>query len=363
MAEPFKNLVNAASVARVGGMLAAAGEFDTRRFEAQATAGLDALELKARVRHVAAAIRAHLPRSWALAVQQVVASLPPAPEGEDRLSEGLFLWPLVQVVEDYGVDDPALSLPALRALTPHASAEFAVRPYLVRWPALAWAAVDRWCRDDNLHVRRLASEGTRPRLPWGQRLPDSVRDPSPGLAVIERLVDDPSPYVRRSVANHLGDVAKDHPDRAVAVARGWLPGRRALVLHALRDLLKKGHPSALRLVGHAGQVAVTSLAVAPNASRPGGEVVVSATVRGEGSARVDVVWCWPSPRGWSSKTFRGAVRELLTGESWQFRHRLSLRPVTTRPLRPGEQRVFLRVNGVDHGPASFTLLDAAPGGE
>ncbi len=354
MPEPFKNLVNTEAIARIGAAIAAVAPFDERGFEARAGAGLEPLELKARVRHVADALRAFLPESWPEAARILVASLPAAPGG------GLFLWPVAQVVETYGLEHPEISLEALRGITPHASAEFAVRPYLARHPELAWAAIDAWSRDPDEHVRRLASEGTRPRLPWGQRIEASVRDPSRGLAVIERLVDDPSDYVRRSVANHLGDVAKDHPDLAVSVARRWLPGRRRLVEHALRDLLKKGYPPSLDLLGHDGQIEVSDIQVSPTQARAGESVTVSAMIRGAGTARVDVVWSWPGTRGWSSKTFRGRVRELTEGEPWSFRQRLSLRPVTTRPLRPGQQRLFLRVNGTDHGPATFLLLDATP---
>ena len=361
--EPFKNLVNPGSIARIGAMLATTGPFDLEGFVAESARDLDPLELKARVRHVATVLRRHLPADWPSAMRQVVAALPPAPVADDALSAGLFLWPLAQLVEDHGLEFPALSLCAMRAITPHASAEFAVRPYLVRHPAAAWAAVDEWSRDSNMHVRRLASEGTRPRLPWGQRLHASIADPSRGLRVIDRLVDDPSAYVRRSVANHLGDVAKDHPRLAVDVARGWLPGRRRLVEHALRDLLKKGDGGALALLGQGGAVAVEAVRVEPSAAAVGGRVRVLARLSGEGTVRADVVWQWPGARGWSAKTFRGAVRELAAGEAWSFETTLDLRPVTTRPVRLGEQRVFLRVNGADHGPVSFVLLDAGPSRE
>ncbi|MBM4367583.1 MAG: DNA alkylation repair protein [Deltaproteobacteria bacterium] len=358
MAEPFKNLVNAESIARIGQAVAAVAPFDAAGFERRAVAGLEPLELKARIRHVAGALRAYLPGDWRESVRVLLAALPEQPPA--KVADGLTWWPLLQLVETHGLDHPETSLAALRVLTCHASAEFAVRPYLERHPDLAWAHVDAWSRDPSEHVRRLASEGTRPRLPWASRLDASVRDPARGLAIIERLVDDPSEYVRRSVANHLGDVAKDHPALAVEVARRWLPGRRRLVEHALRDLLKKGHPAALDLLGHKGQVEVSALGVDPPRARPGEAIEVTATITGPGTARVDVVWAWPGTRGWSSKTFRGAVRELSEGDRWHFRQRLSMRPVTTRPLRPGEQRVFLRVNGIDHGPATFLLLDADP---
>lgn len=357
MAEPFKNLVNPGSIARLGAAVAAVAPFDEAGFAAAAADGLDALELKARVAHVARALRPRLPERWPEALAVLVAALPPR---ADALLGHAWLWPALQVVETHGAEAPAASLEALREMTPLFSAEFAVRPILAAHPDLAYARLRTWAGDPDEHVRRWVSEGSRPRLPWGMRLADAVRDPSRGLELLELLVDDPAEYVRRSVANHLGDVAKDHPERAVAVAARWLAERRErapLVRHALRDLTKKGHAGALALFGHGGTAEVTDLAVAPARARAGESVTLTATVRGQGAVRVDVVWQWPGarPGTWGAKTFVGAERTLAAGESWAFVHRLSLRVVTTRPLRPGRQRLWLRVGGVDVGPAEFDL--------
>lgn len=368
MAEPFKDLISPTAVRRLAGEIGSAEpHFDAERFIAAATTGLDAHELKGRVRHVAHALRAHLPSEWPTAVATLVRALPP-PLADDDAGGSFHLWPVLAVVEEFGVDDPESSLPALHGMTQRWSAEFALRPLLIRHPEPVWRALSAWATDPSVHVRRLVSEGTRPRLPWGLRLQDSVRDPARGLALLEKLVDDPSEYVRRSVANHLGDVAKDHPELAVSIAMQWwgaghgTPARRRVVTHGLRALLKAGHPGALALIGHAEPgVSVNQLEVSPDAARKGGEVSVRALVSASAPclARVDLVWSWPGARGgWSSRTFRGSTRPLSTGESWAFTHRLSLREVTTRPLRVGVQRVVLRVNGADFGPVEFELRES-----
>ncbi len=357
MAEPFKNLVSAASIRRLGEAVAAVVPLDVDAFEAEALRGLDALELKARVVQVAACLQPWLPASWEAAVGVLVAALPPR---DPALLGHAWLWPMLQVVEVHGADAPEVSLPALREMTSRFSAEFAIRPLIARHPKHAYEALTRWCADPDEHVRRLVSEGSRPRLPWGMQLKDAVRDPTPGLALLEHLVDDPSAYVRRSVANHLGDVAKDHPARAVMVATRWLdakPSRQRLVRHALRSLLKKGHPGALALFGTTqAPVEVSRLMVTPALARIGEAAVVSAELRGEGKVRVDVVWQWPAARGgWAGKAFTGGERTLTNEQTWAFQHRLSLLPVTTRPIRPGPQRVWLRVCGLDVGPVEFVL--------
>lgn len=364
MAEPFKERVNAEAVGRIAaGVSAVWPAFSAEAFVAAVVPALAALELKDRVALVADALAARLPRPFPEALRVLVAALPDAPDGAEDVGGGMWLWPVLTVVERHGVGEPEASLAALREMTSRFSAEFAVRPILVAHPALAYATFAAWAADPNVHVRRLVSEGSRPRLPWGQRLPAAVSDPTRGLALIERLVDDPAPYVRRSVANHLGDVAKDHPERAVAVAQAWIaanPSRAAVARHGLRDLLKKGHAGALALFGEGGGgVRVSGLRVTPAEAAAGGKVEVRAEIEAvtAGAVRVDVVWRWPGARGGTGgKTFRGAVRQLAGGETWSFRSTLSLRPVSTRPLRPGEQQVWLRVGGEDVGPAGFRLL-------
>jgi 3-methyladenine DNA glycosylase AlkC len=362
MAEPWKDRLDGRVVAQIAAMVKTAWPaFPSSDFQQDATTGLGDLELKARVAHIADSLRRHLPATWPDAAAVLLAALPPLPPGEAESPMDFAFWPLLTVVERHGGNDPARSLPLLREMTRRFSAEFAIRPLLRDHPDSAWAAVSAWASDPDARVRRLATEGTRPRLPWGLRLHDSVRDPRRGLAVLDRLVDDPAEVVRRSVANHLGDVAKDHPSLAVTTVERWLqarPDREPLGRHALRDLLKKGDRAALSLFGHGDSagVDVRDLRVEPVEARVGEVVVVSAVLAGAGPVRVDLRWEWPAVRGVAGRNFAARRAVLRSGEPWEFRYRLSLRPVTTRPLRPGEQKLTLRVNGQDHGPIAFRLL-------
>lgn len=364
MAEPFKELVGPGSVATLAEAVQRAWPpFDAAGFQAAALSGLGALELKARVRHVAAALRARLPSAWPEAAAVLVAAAPPPLPDYTGVSAMFGFWPALQVVEDFGAEDWRTSLPALAELTRRFSAEFAIRPLIARWPAEVMEVLLGWTADADPHVRRLVSEGTRSRLPWGARL----RSLAPGdtIPLLDRLVDDPSAYVRRSVANHLGDLAKDEPALARATAARWLAerdDRREVVRHGLRALLKAGDIEAMALLGQASRpVRVEALALATAVVVVGDVVELTArlSVDEATEVRADVLWQWPGARGgWSSKVLRVGDRSLGPGEVWALRFRLSTRPVTTRPVRLGEHRLTLRVQGVDRAPLTFELRAA-----
>ena len=360
MSTPFRESVGPAAAARLfAEVQAASTAFDLSRAQA-ALPPLEALALKARVDAIATALRAGLPADWPAALEALLRALPPPLPGTTGFGALFYLWPVLTVVEVHGGAHPAESLAALRALTRRFSAEFAVRPYLREHPAAAWAAVEAWAGDPCPHVRRLASEGTRPRLPWGVRL--AVRDLQRHFDLLQRLIDDPSPYVRRSVANHLGDLAKEDRSAAVAAAAAWLaedPRRAPVLRHGLRGPLKAGDPRALALFGHAPvAVQVRAVQVGPAEVSIGEEVLLEAILAVDAPAlvRVDIVWEWPGARGgWSRRTFVGGSAALVPGAPWHLRWPLRLRPVTTRPLRPGPQRLLLRVQGEVRATVSFAL--------
>lgn len=141
---------------------------------------------------------------------------------------------------------------ALYALTARFTSEFAIRIFLIQHQDRTLSQIMEWTSDPNPHVRRLCSEGTRPRLPWGKRVPSLITSPRLTIPILEALKNDPSLYVRRSVANHLGDIAKDHPDTAFGVCERWLreeasPDLRWVIRHAVRYPAKKGIASALTI--------------------------------------------------------------------------------------------------------------------
>jgi 3-methyladenine DNA glycosylase AlkC len=235
-------------------------KFDGKAFHRTALNGLKPLSILQRGHHLARALRNHLPEHYAEAVQILIQSLTPPLTATEDLGLGVFFYlPHVSFVATYGLDpihnggrDPfELSMLAQYELTRRFSAEFSIRPFLIRWPERTLAQLMQWTRDPDPHVRRLCSEGTRPRLPWAVRIPDFIKDPRPVLPILEALKDDPDLYVRRSVANHLGDIAKDHPGLAFELCEQWLEGatkeRKWLLRHAVRHPAKKGIQAALRI--------------------------------------------------------------------------------------------------------------------
>ncbi len=234
--------------------------FDGASFSKEALDGLEPLGLLQRSQQLARVLRRYLPAKYADAVDVLLASLtPPLSRTEDIGLEVLFYLPHVSFVAEYGLDhegnggeDPFdVSMKAQYELTKRFSAEFSVRPFLIREQARTLSRLLEWTSDPDPHVRRLCSEGTRPRLPWATRIPAFIANPDPVLPILDALKDDPSLYVRRSVANHLGDIAKDNPDVVFQICERWLeaPSREVnwIIRHALRYPAKKGDKVALKL--------------------------------------------------------------------------------------------------------------------
>ncbi|HYE20286.1 MAG TPA: DNA alkylation repair protein [Tepidisphaeraceae bacterium] len=262
---PLKGLMGAALVGLVAESFAAVrAGFDVARFRRRALKGLDALELTGRAAHIAAALAAELPAGFEEAGPILIAALGPelAKTGQNGLAPFFYL-PHSQYIAARGGGSFESGMRACYELTKRFTAEFCIRPFAVAHEARALALLAEWAGDPNPHVRRLVSEGTRPRLPWAARLPRVQADPSLTLGLLERLRDDDELYVRRSVANHLADIAKDHPTIAIATCERWLDEvrgadddrasrRRWVVRHALRLPAKKGDRHALRLCKLAG---------------------------------------------------------------------------------------------------------------
>ena len=234
--------------------------FDAKAFQKTAFDGLAPLPIMARGHHLAKALREHLPARFDEAVEVLLRSLTPISGPTDDLGLGVFFYlPHVSFIANYGLDaagngggDPfETSMRAQYEITQRFSAEFSIRPFIIKWPERTLARLMLWTRDPSAHVRRLCSEGVRPRLPWAMRIPALVKDPRPALPILEALKDDPDLYVQRSVANHLGDIAKDHPALVFEICERWVNGadksRKWLIRHAVRHPAKKGVEAALRL--------------------------------------------------------------------------------------------------------------------
>jgi 3-methyladenine DNA glycosylase AlkC len=319
------------------------------------------LELKDRMRHVTQALHAGLPADFRAALDVLKAATPKMPVG------GFVIMVPSDYVATYGLDDPDAAIPALELFTQRISAEFAVRPFIVRYPARLMRQMLDWAGHKSEHVRRLASEGSRPRLPWGIALPALKKDPTPLLPILDRLKADPSENVRRSVANNLNDIAKDNPDRVIETLRRWReqgdsPELQALTRHALRTLIKAGHPGALGLLGlgAAPEVEVRGLTVSPASIPEGGAVTfgfeIASLAEEPQTLVIDYVVHLVRARGKTSeKVFKLTKRTLGPGEVAAISRRHSFAPVTTRRYYPGRHAIQIKVNGQVYGRIEFNV--------
>ncbi|MBB4235689.1 DNA alkylation repair protein [Rhizobium esperanzae] len=368
MPEPLKNLLHEALVGDMADRIAAnAPAFDRDRFMALATDRLAALELMERSALIRDALFATLPDDFPEAAAILKASLPAA--GRPGLS-GWMLLPVNQFIAARGPDHFDLGLDLLKALTPHFTAEFGIRQFIHRDQQRTLAIISGWVADPDRHVRRLASEGTRPRLPWAMRLPQLVKDPAPILPILTALLDDPEDYVRRSVANSLNDIAKDHPNLVAAFIAGHIEvasaERRRLLKHASRTLLKNGHAQALANFGFGAAAALTCELRLLNGEVMFGEGLnfeIRLTNAGETAHALMIDYAIHHVKAdgsLSPKVFKCKTVTLAPGQSHAIERRHAMRPITTRRYYPGKHRIAILINGAESASESFVLRMPSP---
>jgi 3-methyladenine DNA glycosylase AlkC len=343
---------------------------DRQAFVADCLPGFDDLELMDRARRIADVMGDHLPADPHESIPIITASLGPIESGLTGMV-GFRYLPMVLFVGSRGLGAFEESMTAQYELTRRFTAEFSIRPFLDQHRDATLARLRQWTADPDPHVRRLVSEGTRPRLPWAPRLQQFVADPAPVLELLELLRDDDSEYVRRSVANNLNDIAKDHPEVVVEVARRWWSDggtqRRRMVRHGLRTLVKRGDPGALEVLGLAGAegLAVTASTITPTHPPIGERVRIEVEVtdrRTTGPVRpvaVDVVVHFVKANGATAhRVFKGGVRELAPGATATCSATVSVAQHSTRTHYAGVHRVQAQVNGERTELGAFTLREA-----
>lgn len=368
MAEALKEQFGPDVAERIGDMIVDVyPEFDRRRFVALALHRYDRLELTARARQIAHALAETLPDDRETAIGILVRSLgPPIAGAELKGMESFLYLPHVFFVAEFGLDCFETSMTAQYELTRRFTAEFSIRAFLEHHRDATLERLRVWATDPDVHVRRLVSEGTRSRLPWAPRLRWVQEDPSEIIELLELLKDDPEEYVRRSVANNLNDIAKDHPALVVRVARRWWKrgdrNRRRLVQHGLRTLVKGADPAALAVLGYGPEspARVSVVRCDPRDARIGGKVRMEVDVenpgRTEARALVDFRVYFVKANGATSpKVFKGAELELAPGASSTVRKTVSLKQHSTRTHYPGEHRVEVILNGQTVSGPTFRL--------
>lgn len=335
--------------------------FDAPGFTARTVPGLDGLELKARIELIARELWRALgdrdPSASLASLVEVARAEPPV--------EGWAAWPLAAVIELFGPTRPSEALDAMEHVTKRMSCEFAVRPFLRDHFDATYARLVELTGHEDERVRRLPSEGMRPRLPWGTNVQRLLDDPLPGIAVLHRLRHDPSETVRRSVANHLNDLARTHPELVVETLAGWVADPatdRRMVAHALRTLVKRGDPSALALLGFTTEaaVAVDHFEVSPDAVEMGSHIVLRADLRSTATGPqrlvVDFVVHHVTAAGTTSpKVFKWTTVDLAPGERRALVKRRLIQQASTRTYRSGTHRVELQVAGRVLAEAAFDV--------
>jgi 3-methyladenine DNA glycosylase AlkC len=340
-------------------------DFEREAFLQLALDGYDELELTPRARHISNALAQTLPPDRDRAIRIIIDSLGPKIVSTELTGMESFRYlPFVFFVADEGLDCFETSMRAQYELTKRFTAEFSIRAFLEQDLDRTLARLAEWARDPNVHVRRLVSEGTRLRLPWALRLRGFQENPSPVLELLEVLRDDPEDYVRRSVANNLNDISKDHPDRAVAVAERWWvdasKDRRRLVCHALRGLIKAGNAGALAVLGYGADSPITIRAVTstPGVVEVGEKIRIEVDLENpseeEAGALVDLRVHFVKANGATRpKVFKGAELTLDAGGVGKVCKSVSLAQHSTRKHYPGAHRVEVMLNGTTHPGDDF----------
>lgn len=373
MPEPFKNLFN---LKLIRGMAFHFEKqwpaFDKSGFVADASRQFESLELKQRSEQIKHAMIKHLPDDFNKAGEIMLACLGPDLGDDLSLGEvnsehisGWAVMPMADYVGQLGLAHFTLSMTLLKAMTKCSSSEFGIRFFLIAFPEKTVSVLSQWIKDDSQHVRRLISEGTRPRLPWGMRLPVFIENPTPVIALLEKLKDDDKEYVRRSVANNLNDIAKDHPDLVADIAEKWMidasKERKKLIRHACRTLIKQGHKKTLAVLGyHAPKISDVSLTVLTPEVEFGSALTFSfslrSTARKEQSLMIDYVIHHQKANGRTSpKVFKWKSSTLAAKKILDATKKHGIKKITTRVYYPGEHRVEIMVNGVSVAEACFQL--------
>jgi 3-methyladenine DNA glycosylase AlkC len=346
--------------------------FDRVSFEEAILKELNGLELKARAQLIADHLHAVLPENHKTRYRIILDMLHPADDikdGQQSDAYGICGWgmmPLGLVVGQHGLAAFDESLQLLKEMTIRFTSEFDVRYFLLADEKRTLNIMQGWINDPSYHVRRLVSEGTRPRLPWAMQLPSLRADPSPTLPLLEALRDDKEEYVRRSVANHLNDIAKDHPGLVANIAKEWMKDadkhRTKLVHHACRTLIKQGHKGALEAFGLSPpEVKISGIRIENKNVVFGDGLLfcvdlISISKKPQDLVIDYVVHFLKANNKQSGKVFKWKKLTLESGQTLSMKKVHAIRPITTRRYYEGTQALTLRINGEDFGFEEFDLI-------
>jgi len=357
MPEPLKNLYNEEFILSLCHRLTASYQkFDSKIFTQKIfNDEWQDKELKERMRHITENLHQFLPDDY----RETLKILKSTSQHFSGFEPMFF----PDFVEQYGLDEYTLSISALEHFTKYSSSEFAVRPFIQKYPKKMMKQMKKWARSNNHHVRRLASEGCRPRLPWAMALPDFKKNPNPVIEILELLKNDSSEYVRRSVANNLNDISKDNPEIVIQIAKRWIGDHfntDRIVKHACRSLLKSGEPQTMKLFGFKkpNHIAIEKLKLQKTVTM-GGNLKFSFVVRSKkrklGKLRIEYAIDFMKKNGKQRrKVFMISEVDRLEREK-EIVKEYSFKPISTRKYYPGCHRVVIVINGQELAQKKFQL--------
>lgn len=361
--EPFKNKINDDTVKQISKNIKRHYlEFNETLYCKNINSELSDLELKDRIKFLSKKLHAFLPKDFKLAAKILKKAV-----GPSSTLSGFNVWPLTEYISTYGEDELDLSLEVLKEMTKVFTSEFAVRVFFIKNPKRTLGIFKEWARDENEHVRRLVSEGSRPLLPWGQKISEFVKSPQLTLDLLELVKNDESLYVRKSVANHLNDHSKNHPDLVIKTLQNWKkadPKNKNIewiIRHASRTLVKKAHPKALALHGVSNKkIDVLSLKLKTNHIKINECLEISVTILNKSKTKSLVILdvdlhLLKANNSYNVKCFKGKKVSLNPDEKKLVLLKIPLKKVTTRTYYSGIQYLSCKVNGTSTPKKLFKL--------
>lgn len=324
----------------------------------------DKRELKERMKHTSLVLNSFFPVDFSTTVKLIESVIENLRQRNIKETSIEFMF-LPDYIETYGINDYDSSVKSMEFVTQFTSCEFAVRPFIVKYGIRMLKQMQQWSLHDNHHVRRLASEGSRPRLPWAIALPALKKNPAPILPILENLKNDSSEYVRRSVANNLNDISKDNPDIFISIAQRWKGYSKetdAIIKHASRTLLKQGSPVILKHFGlsHNSKIVVSNFNILTPVVKIGDNLEFSFSIQNTDRKSLNVrieyaVHYLRSNEQHSKKVFKISERQLKPGEKIYITRKQSFKIITTRKFYTGQHKLSLIINGQEKKIAKFEL--------
>ncbi|MCP4438383.1 MAG: DNA alkylation repair protein [Aureispira sp.] len=368
----FRAVLNAKVVKKLAiGIQNVYPKFDSKNFQKEINKTIDQLAFKERAQLIAGFLKKYLPKDYPAAAKILLDSLGSAKEGDKLTGNDTFYYMphgVYVMQEGLAEEDFEQSMELVYELTKRFTSEWTIRAFLEKYPKRTLKRLAKWVKDKDEHVRRLVSEGTRPRLPWASHLVEFQKNPRPALKLLEQLKEDKSLYVRRSVANHLNDIAKDHPDLVTSTLKEWKKieneDTQWLIRHALRTLVKAGNADALELLGYAKNpaISISNLKVDKTSLKVGEILVfdfdISSSSKKDQQLMVDYVVHYMKANGkLAPKVFKLKKVALAAEETMHFSKKQSFKLISTRKFHAGKHRIEIQVNGQRFGNIEFELKD------